>query len=121
MCGWLTHGDMAMEAHVDFLAVIEHRLISARVRCEWARLKGKGMSSVWAAASQDSSHVGHAGFGVVSLRGAPVALPTFATAHFRRFFSIVRVLCVACCLLGAGRLKYLLFCMAIKGADTDAE
>ena len=39
--GWLTHGDLALEAKVDFLAVVEHRLIPARVRSEWARLKGK--------------------------------------------------------------------------------
>ena len=38
---WLTHGDLALEARVDFLAVVEHRLIPARVRSEWARLRGK--------------------------------------------------------------------------------
>ena len=27
--GWLTHGDLALEAGVDFLAVVEHRLIAA--------------------------------------------------------------------------------------------
>ena len=31
-------GDLALEARVDFLAVVEHRLIPARVRSEWARL-----------------------------------------------------------------------------------
>ena len=36
---WLTHGDLALDAEVDFLAVTEHRLIPARVRSEWARLK----------------------------------------------------------------------------------
>ena len=56
--GWLTHGDLALDAGVDFLAVAEHRLIPARVRCEWSRLKGKGLSSIWAPASQASSHVG---------------------------------------------------------------
>ena len=30
--GWLTHGDMVLEANVDFLAVVEHRLVPARVR-----------------------------------------------------------------------------------------
>ena len=54
-------------------------------------------------ASQDSSHVGNARFfggtrvahvgnacvGVVSMRCAPVALPTFATARERRFFTVV--------------------------------
>ena len=73
--GWLTHGDLALDAGVDFLAVAEHRLIQARVRSEWSRLRGKGLSSFWAPASQDCSHVGNAGVGVVSLRGAPLALP----------------------------------------------
>ena len=59
--GWLTHGDSTMEARVDFLAVTEHRLISARVRGEWVRQKGKGFASVWAPASQGSSRVGDAG------------------------------------------------------------
>ena len=27
--GWLTHGDVALEARVDFLAVVEHQLIPA--------------------------------------------------------------------------------------------
>ena len=44
------------------------------------------MASIWALASQDSSHVGNAGVGVLSMRGAPVGLPTFATAQFKRFF-----------------------------------
>ena len=84
--GWLTHGDLAIRTGVDFLAVAEHRLIPARVRSEWSRLKGKGISSIWAPASQDSSHVGSAGVGVVSLRGAPLALPSYATAQFKSFF-----------------------------------
>ena len=28
--GWLTHGDFALEAGADFLAVVEHRLIPAK-------------------------------------------------------------------------------------------
>ena len=55
---WLTHGDLALEAHVGFLALVEHRLIPAGVRSEWARLK-RGLASIWAPASQDSSHVGN--------------------------------------------------------------
>ena len=35
---WLAHCDFALDAEVDFLAVVEHRLIPARVRSEWARL-----------------------------------------------------------------------------------
>ena len=57
--GWLTHGDLALETRIDFHAVVEHRLIPARVRSEWARLKGKGVASRWAPASQDFSHVGN--------------------------------------------------------------
>ena len=94
----LTHGDLALDAGVDFLAVAEHRLIPARVRSEWSRLRSKGLSSIWAAASQDSSHVGNAGGGVVSLRGAPLALPTFLTAQFKSFFDC-GVLCGVCYLL----------------------
>ena len=94
-----THGDLALSAGVDFLAVAEHRLIPARVRSEWSRLKGKGFSSIWAPASQVSSHVGNPGVGVVSLRGAPLALPMFATAQFRSFSSTAGVLCGVCSLL----------------------
>ena len=43
--GW-PHGDLALEAGVDFLAVVEHRLIPARVRSEWARLRRKALASV---------------------------------------------------------------------------
>ena len=118
--GWLTHGDLALGAGVDFLAVAEHRLITARVRSEWSRLKGKGISSVWAPASQVSSHVGNAGVGVVSLRGAPLALPTFATAQFKSFFDCGRA--VRCMLLlGAGRFMHLFVLCGYQGADADAE
>ena len=56
--GWLTHGDLALEVGDDFLAVVEHRLIPARVWGEWARLKRKSLASIWAPACQESSHVG---------------------------------------------------------------
>ena len=84
--GWLAHGDLALEVGVDFLAVVEHRLIPARVRSEWARLRKKGLASIWAPANQDSSHVGNGVVGVISMKGGPLALPTFATAQFRSFF-----------------------------------
>ena len=45
----------------DLFAVTEHRLIPARARNEWSRLREVGMSSVSARASQESSHVGAAG------------------------------------------------------------
>ena len=66
--------------------MVEHRLIPVRVRGEWARLLRKECASIWAPASQDTSHVDHAGVGVVSLRGAPLSLPSIATVQFQRFF-----------------------------------
>ena len=43
---------------------------------------------------------------VISMRGAPVSLPAFATAQFERFFECGRA--VRCMLpLGAGRFKQL--------------
>ena len=79
-----------------------------------------GLASIWAPACQDSSHVGHAGVGVVSMRGAPVALPTFATAQFKRFFDCGRA--VRCLLpLGAGRIMHVVVLYCCQGADSDAE
>ena len=118
--GWLTHGDLALDAGLDFLAVTKHRLISARVRSEWARLRAKGVASFWAPASQDASHVGYAGVGVVSLRGASLTLPTCASAHFKAFFDCGRV--VRCTLpLGAGRFMHLVVLYGYQGADSDPE
>ena len=105
---------------LDFLAVTEHRLIPAGVHSEWARLRGKGVASVWAPASQDSSHVGNAGVGVVSLRGAPLSLPASAIVQFKRFFDCGRV--VRCTLpLGAGRFIHLVVLYGYQGADADPE
>ena len=105
---------------VDFLAVAEHRLIPATVRSEWSRLRKKGLASIWAPASQDSSHVGNAGVGVVSLRGAPLSLPTFAAAQFRRFFDCGRA--VRCLVpLGSRRFMHLVVLYGYQGVDVDAE
>ena len=70
---------------VDFLAVVEHGLIPARVRSEWARLKCKGLASIWAPACQDASHVGNAGVGVHLLLCLPLPL-----LSFKRFFDCGR-------------------------------
>ena len=118
--GWLTHGDLALEVGVDCLAVAEHRLIPARVRGEWSRFLKKGLASVWALASQDSSHVGNAGVGVISMRGAPISLPTFATAQFGRFFDCGGAL--RCLIpLGSVRFMHLVVLYCYQGADVDAE
>ena len=79
-----------------------------------------GVASIWAPASQDSSHVGNAGVGVVCLRGAPLSLPTSATVQFKRFFDCGRV--VRCTLpLGADRFMRLVVLYGYQGADSDLE
>ena len=118
--GWLTHGDLALDTGVDFLAVVEHWLIPARVRSEWSRLRKKDLASIWAPASQVSSHVGNAGVGVIRLRGASLSRPTFATAQFKRFFDCGRA--VRCMVpLGLGRFMHLVVLYGFQGADSDAE
>ena len=118
--GWLTNGDFAVEAGVDFLCVTEQRLVSARARSEWKRLRSKSISSIWSPASQEFSAVGNAGVGVVSLKGAPLALPTFATPGFERFFGLGRA--VRCMVpLGCRRFMYLVVLYGYYGADSSAE
>ena len=95
-------------------------MIPARVRSEWSRLRKKNLASVWSLASQASSHVGSAVVGVVSLRGASLSLPTFATAQFKRFFDCGRA--VRCLVpLGFGRFMHLVVLYGFQGADSDAE
>ena len=84
-----------------------------------SRLKGKGLPSFWAPASQGSSHVGNAGVGVVSFHGAPLALPTFVTAQFKSFFDCGRVRCLVT--LASGRFLHLFVLYCYQGADSDAE
>ena len=89
----------------DFLAVSQQRLFPARVRAEWPNLRRKGIHSGWAPACQDGAHVGHAGFGVVFLNFDPVAMPSFATTAFRRFFDLGRLVRYVLP-LGNGRLMH---------------
>ena len=114
--GWLTHGDLALEARVDFLAVVEHRLIPAQLGVNGPGLGVRG----WLLACQDSSHVGNAGIGVISMKGAPLALHSFATAQFRSFFDAGRA--VRCTLpFGSGRFMHLVVLYGYQGADLDPE
>ena len=102
------------------MAVVELRLIPARVRREWARLRCKRLASIYAPASQDTSHVGHVWVGVVSLRGAPLSLPSIATVQFHRFCDCGRA--VRCVLpLGGGRVMHLIVLCGYQGADRDPE
>ena len=89
--GWLSNGDTALESTAHFFAVVEHRLIPARARSVANSLKvTAGYVSVWAPACQDSIPGGHAGSGVISLKGAPLTLPTFSTPEFGEFFRLGR-------------------------------
>ena len=102
------------------MAVVQHRLIPARVRSELARLRGKGLATVWAPASQDISRVGHVwGWGCQS-QGCSSFLATFATAQFKRFVDCGRV--VRCMLpLVRGRFLHLVVLYGYQGADREAE
>ena len=54
------------------------------------------------------------------MKGAPLALPTFATAQFKKFFDCDRL--VRCMLpLGVGRFMHLVVLYGFQGADADAE
>ena len=86
--GWLTSGDMALDSCAQFLAVAEHRLIPFRARSVCHQLRKAGHHSVWAPACQDKIAGGHAGVGVISLGGAPLSLPSFATPQFQEFFQV---------------------------------
>ena len=90
--GCLTLGDLALDSCAQFLAVAEHSSIPSRVHSVGHLLRRAGHQFVWSPACQDQVAGGHAGVGVVSLRGASLALPTFATSEFQEFFRLSRAL-----------------------------
>ena len=90
--GWLTHGDLALNSCAQFLAVAEHHSIPSRARSVCHQLRKAGYQCVWSPACQDQVAGGHAGVGVVSLGGAPLALLSFVTPQFKEFFRLGRVL-----------------------------
>ena len=118
--GWLTYGDLAMDSCAQFLAVAEHRLIPARARSVGNQLRKAGFHSVWAPACQDSIPGGHAGVGVVSLGGAPLAPPSFVTPEFREFFRLGRVLRTTLP-TGRGGVVHLFVVYGYQGAEEDAD
>ena len=100
--------------------MVEHQLVPARARSEGERLLQAGARSVWALASLEGRHVGHTGEGVVSLRGAPISLPTIATVGFSEFVQFGRVL--RCHLpVAGGRVVHLVVVHGFQGASTDPE
>ena len=109
-----------MDSCAQFLAVAEHRLIPARARSVGHQLRRAGFHSVWAPACQDTIPGGHAGVGVVSLGGAPLALPSFVTPEFREFFRLGRVLRTTLP-TGKGGVVHLFVVYGYQGAEEDAE
>ena len=89
VAGFLTHGDYVLDTDAHFVAVVEHRLVPARARSEGKRLLQAGVRSVWAPAGLEGRNVGHAGVGVVSLRGAPISLLLSQLSGFLSFSSLV--------------------------------
>ena len=118
--GWLANCDEALETKADFLVVTEHRLVPARARSESKRLKTAGLPSLWTPACQETSHVGHAGVGLVSLRGAPLLLATSATQEFREWVRLGRVL-RSVISVGGGRVVHFVVVYGFQGADRDRE
>ena len=116
----MTYGDLALDSCAQFLAVAEHRLIPARARSVGHQLRRAGFHSVWAPACQDSIPGGHAGVGVVSLGGAPLALPSFVTPEFWEFFRLGRVLRTTLP-TGKGGVVHLFVVYGYQGAEEDAE
>ena len=107
---------MVLDTEVDLLAVVEQRLIPAQVRSEWATLRWKGLATVWVPAS----HVGHAGVGVVSLRGALFSCPPSLLRSSSVLFDCGRAIrCML--LLECGRFLHLVVLYGHQGADREAE
>ena len=118
--GWLTSGDLALDSCAQFLAVAEHWLIPARARSICHQLRKAGHHSIWAPVCQDSIPGGHAGVGVVSLGGAPLALPSIVTPEFREFFRLGRVLRTTLP-TGKGGVVHLFVVYGYQGAEEDAD
>ena len=118
--GWLTNGDLALDSCAQFLAVAEHRLIPARVWSVGHQLRVAGFQSVWAPACQDLVAGGHAGVGVVSLGGAPLAAPSLVTSEFREFYRLGGAMRVTLP-TGRGGVVHLFVVSGYQGEEEDSD
>ena len=116
--GWLTCGDLALDSCAQFLAVVEHRLIPSRSIGH--QLRKAGHQSVWSPACQDQVAGGHAGFGVVSLGGASLSLPSFVTPQFEEFFRLGRAMRKTLP-TGQGGVVHLFVVYCYQGAEEDSD
>ena len=118
--GWLANCDKVLETKADFLVVTEHRLVPARTRSESKRLKAAGFYSLWTPACQESAHVGHAGVGLVILKGASLFHAVPSTHDFRVWVRLGRVL-RSVIPVGKGRVVHVVVVYGFQGADGDPE
>ena len=118
--GWLANCDEALETEDDFLVVTEHSLVPARTRSESKRLKTAGIFSLWTPACQESDHVGHAGVGLVSLKGAPLFHAVPSTHDFRVWVGLGRVL-RSVVPVGRRCVFHVVVVYGFQGADCDPE
>ena len=99
--GRLTHGDFALAAEVEYSTL-------ARARNEWSRLRTNHIAWVWPPRRILCMFD-------VSLKGAPLSLPTIAVAGFRNFFG--REGRSGLLPLGSGRFIHLIVLFVYQGAD----
>ena len=111
----MSHGDAAMDSEIDFPMVSESRLIPARIWNECSKLR-KSRHSI----CLGLAHVSSAGARLVSLMGAPVYVPSFATAEFESCWHSGRVL-HAVVPLGCGLIFRIFGIYGYQGADNDPE
>ena len=81
------------------------------------------LASIWAPASQDASHVGHAGVGFVMFAWcAPSFVAFYCHCSVSAFFFFDCGRAVRCVLpLGGGRVMHLVVLYGYQGADRDPE
>ena len=109
-----------MDSCAQFMAIAEHRLIPSTFRLVCHQLRWAGHHSVWSPACQDQVAGGHTGVGVVSLGGAPLAIPSFAASEFQDFFLPGRALRVTLP-TGKVRVVHLFVVYGFQGAEEDPD
>ena len=114
--GWLANCDEVFETRADFLSqLLSTGWFLLGLGMKSKRLRTAGFPSLWTPACQESAHVGHAGVGLVSLRGAPLLQTASATHEFREWVTVWSGLAAGCSPLVVDVWSILLWCMGFKG------
>ena len=123
--GWLTHGDLALDAGFDFLAIAEHRLIPAReflFGVGWPRHPGPGSSIMLEAGLFMVILLMLVVRGLASVVCVTLSLLCLPLLLLSLSLSLTAVgLSGVCFLLGLVGLCTCLFFYGYQGADADAE